>query len=77
MFTASVLLQLVAALGLASANTVITYPGWRGNNLISNGSAVGQVQVDGGNIGVTYDNGSFGFPYGMQYMYPCTCAVAP
>lgn len=35
---------------LVAAHTVLTYPGWRGNNL--------------------HDNVTF--PYGMQWMYPCT-----
>lgn len=31
-------LLTVAGAVLASAHTIITYPGWRGNNLITNGS---------------------------------------
>lgn len=38
---------------VVSAHSVITYPGWRGNNLITNET----------------------FPYGMQWMYPCTLEI--
>ena len=34
----SSLLLAVAYAALASAHTIITYPGWRGNNLITNAS---------------------------------------
>lgn len=43
------------------AHIVITYPGWRGNSLITNGT----VGVD--------DYKPDTFPYGMQWMYPCMC----
>lgn len=45
----TILVALVFA-ALALAHSVITFPGWRGNNLITNDT----------------------FPYGMQWMYPCT-----
>ncbi|KOS45231.1 hypothetical protein ACN38_g3874 [Penicillium nordicum] len=63
---ASVLLLL--CLGLAHAHTVITYPGYRGNNLHTNGT----VQQANG-LGVAYDvkNGSYIYPYGMEWIYPC------
>jgi hypothetical protein len=63
---ASVLLLL--CLGLAQAHTVITYPGYRGNNLHTNGTV---EQANG--LGVAYDvkNGSYIFPYGMEWIYPC------
>lgn len=48
---------------LVSAHTVITYPGWRGDNLHTNGSV-----VDSQGLGVG-DNNTY--PYGMQWMYPC------
>lgn len=64
------LITLVAAASIAQAHTVITYPGWRGNNLHTNGSFPG----DTGSIGMDFnDNGTIGFPYGMQWMYPCKC----
>ena len=46
-FVLALSLQLA---GLAQGHVVITYPGWRGNNL-----------------GRTDE-----FPFGMQWMYPCT-----
>ncbi|KAK5013912.1 hypothetical protein LTR16_002293 [Cryomyces antarcticus] len=58
---------LALSWSLVAAHTVITYPGWRGNNLHANGT------VEQGNLGIDYDssNGSRSFPYGMQWMYPC------
>ena len=62
---------LCALFALARAHTVITYPGWRGDNLHSNGTL---PQDDPNTIGINhYDNGSVGYPYGMQWMYPCKC----
>jgi len=43
-------LAVLAGASVAAAHTIITYPGWRGDNLITNET----------------------FPYGMQWMYPCT-----
>ena len=59
---------LILCLGLAQAHTVITYPGYRGNNLHTNGTV---AQANG--LGVAYDvkNGSYIFPYGMEWIYPC------
>ena len=45
-----------------NAHTVITYPGYRGNNLHTNGSL-----VETGGLGES--NGTY--PYGMQWAYPC------
>ncbi|KAJ9378524.1 hypothetical protein DTO063F5_7700 [Paecilomyces variotii] len=59
----------VAALlyaGLASAHTVIVYPGYRGNNLMTNGTV-----EEANGLGETVVNGSSIFPYGMQWQYPC------
>lgn len=36
MFSSTLL--AVASAALASAHTIITYPGWRGNNLVTNSS---------------------------------------
>ncbi|KAI7286673.1 hypothetical protein KC345_g1028 [Hortaea werneckii] len=59
----------VAATGLARAHTVITYPGWRGNNLHTNGTL---PETNPDTIGVDfYEDGTTGFPYGMQWIYPC------
>lgn len=46
-----------------SSHTVITYPGWRGDNLNTNGS-IAEAQ----GLGFGSNNT---FPYGMQWMYPC------
>ncbi|CAG8116679.1 unnamed protein product [Penicillium salamii] len=59
---------LMLFLSLVQAHTVITYPGYRGNNLHTNGTV---AQANG--LGVAYDvkNGSYIFPYGMEWIYPC------
>jgi len=65
----------LAALTLSAnvaAHTVITYPGWRGNNLQTTGlEADGSVPA--GSLGQNWNNetNSYEFPYGMQWMYPC------
>ena len=46
----STILSLALAVATVNAHIVLTYPGSRGNNLITNDT----------------------FPYGMQWMYPCT-----
>ena len=56
---------LLSFLSLVSAHTVITYPGWRGNNLHTYGN-VTDPGVDGLGAG---PNGTY--PYGMQWIYPC------
>ncbi|KAI4106360.1 MAG: hypothetical protein LQ339_003097 [Xanthoria mediterranea] len=48
---------------LVSSHTVITYPGWRGNNLHSPGDIAEQKGLGAG------ENGTY--PYGMQWIYPC------
>lgn len=59
---------------LVSSHTVIVYPGWRGNNIHTNGTVSDtDPSIKPGSLGITYDNGTTGFPYGMQWMYPCTC----
>lgn len=53
-------------LDIVTAHTVIVYPGYRGNNLHTNGTveeAVGQGQA--------VVNDTTIFPYGMMWMYPC------
>ena len=60
---------------LVSSHTVITYPGWRGDNLHTNGSITGLNGTDFppdiiGNAGLGVgDNNTY--PYGMQWIYPC------
>lgn len=63
-------LVAAATWNLATAHTVITYPGWRGNNLHTTG-ALPETNPD--SIGIDYNNstGEVEFPYGMQWMYPC------
>ncbi len=70
---AATLLALLST--LVSAHTVITYPGWRGDNLHTNGSITGLNGTDfpsdvigNGGLGVG-DNNTY--PYGMQWIYPC------
>ncbi|KAF2662065.1 hypothetical protein K491DRAFT_575088, partial [Lophiostoma macrostomum CBS 122681] len=48
------------------AHTIITYPGWRGNNLGANGSI-----ADTNGLGVGDTGGALVYPYGMQWIYPC------
>lgn len=63
-------LCLVAFSSWTSAHTVITYPGWRGNNL-RNSSDI----VTAKGLGVDTNSSSpdgLGYPYGMQWIYPCT-----
>lgn len=52
--------------GMVHAHTVIVYPGYRGNNLHSNGTV---EQTNG--LGTAWENNSYIYPYGMQWMYPC------
>jgi hypothetical protein len=68
MFALRTLLAFVAAISIANAHTVITYPGWRGNNLHTNGTV---PEHNPEAIGVDYDNGTVSFPWGMQWIYPC------
>ncbi|KAK2754379.1 hypothetical protein FQN54_007023 [Arachnomyces sp. PD_36] len=60
---------LSAFLCLVDAHTVIVYPGWRGNNLHSNGT-VEDTQGIAAAFGPD-DNESLLHPYGMQWEYPC------
>lgn len=66
--TALVVLVLAAIVGVSRAHTVITYPGWRGNNLHTNGTL---PQDDPNTVGINFENDTLSFPYGMQWMYPC------
>jgi len=68
MFSVAWLLVVVTTASLASAHTVITYPGWRGNNLHTNGTA---PEDNPGSIGIDFENGTAAFPWGMQWLYPC------
>ncbi|KAI5258745.1 hypothetical protein E4T42_00591 [Aureobasidium subglaciale] len=61
----------------SETRSVITYPPWRGNNLITNGT---KPQYDMSAMGENYVDGEYTFPYGpltqrarysQQWMYPC------
>lgn len=57
------ILSLFVVLPSVCAHTVITYPGWRGNNLISNGTYNETDGLLGGPMNL--------YPGGMQWQYPC------
>ncbi|OAP65663.1 hypothetical protein AYL99_01635 [Fonsecaea erecta] len=69
--TVRMLLVLLSLLGLVSAHTVITYPGWRGDNLKSNGTTVETNGLGQYAIGNSVAQQDYLYPYGMQWMYPC------
>jgi len=74
MFRLTEIAFIVATWSLATAHTVIVYPGWRGNNIHTNGTvSETDPAIIPGSLGITYNNetGQTGFPYGMQWMYPC------
>ncbi|KAJ5238852.1 hypothetical protein N7468_003471 [Penicillium chermesinum] len=64
-FRWATLLALICA-SLVNAHSVITYPGYRGNNLHTNGTIAGT-----NGLGAAYENGSMAYPYGMQWICPC------
>ncbi|KAK2795215.1 hypothetical protein FQN52_006145 [Onygenales sp. PD_12] len=51
-----------------TAHTVIVYPGWRGNNLHTNGTI---NEADGLGVAIGNASSSLVYPYGMQWAYPC------
>ena len=51
---------------VTQAHLVISYPGYRGNNLKTSGTV---PEADG--LGVAYVNNSYIYPYGMEWIYPC------
>jgi hypothetical protein len=56
-------------LSFAHSHSVITYPGWRGDNLHTNGTV-----LDTNGLGDGYLNNNVQekiWPYGMQWSYPC------
>jgi hypothetical protein len=57
---------LLSYVNLVNAHSVIVYPGYRGNNLHTNGT----VEESNG-LGSATVNGSTIYPYGMEWMYPC------
>ncbi|KAG9193317.1 hypothetical protein G6011_03352 [Alternaria panax] len=74
MFRFTELVLVAATWSLAAAHTVIVYPPWRGNNIHTNGTLSDtDPTIPDGSLGINYhnDTGTYGFPYGMQWMYPC------
>lgn len=72
MRSTSLLSALAALFTISSAHLVVTYPGWRGDNLKDSGKLQdGSIPQDG--LGVRYNNQSqeLEYPYGMQWIYPC------
>ncbi|KAM0712038.1 hypothetical protein Q7P37_011132 [Cladosporium fusiforme] len=63
------LLAFLVSVSISQAHTVITYPGWRGNNLHTNGT-LPEDNPDSLGIDVG-ENGTVTFPWGQQWMYPC------
>jgi hypothetical protein len=63
----AMLLALFSLLSLAQAHLYMTYPGWRGDSLFTNGTVEDTNGVGMANL----PNGTNVFPYGMQWMYPC------
>ncbi|KAL2220102.1 hypothetical protein M432DRAFT_299768 [Thermoascus aurantiacus ATCC 26904] len=61
----AILVALLCA-GVVNAHTVIVYPGYRGNNLHTNGTV-----EEANGLGEAWVNNSYIFPYGMQWQYPC------
>ncbi|THC91163.1 hypothetical protein EYZ11_009376 [Aspergillus tanneri] len=61
-----VALVTLLCVGQSYAHTVIVYPGYRGNNLHTNGTV-----EEANGLGTAYINDSYAFPYGMQWNYPC------
>ncbi|KAF2725259.1 hypothetical protein K431DRAFT_343233 [Polychaeton citri CBS 116435] len=63
------ILAVVPLLQLAHSHLVITYPGWRGDTLHTNGTL---PQFDADALAVNqFENGTRTFPYGMGWVYPC------
>jgi hypothetical protein len=65
------ILRLIQVLALAvsvQSHLHINYPGWRGNNLVTNGTV---TETDGLSIGLANGTENAVYPYGMQWQYPC------
>jgi hypothetical protein len=72
MRTTLVLSALAAICSQVSAHLVVVYPGWRGDNLKDSGKLPdGSIPQDGLGVGLANDS-SLTYPYGMQWIYPCT-----
>lgn len=66
-----VILTLAFATLAAKGHTVIVYPGWRENNLHSNGTV---DETNGAGVAIRSNTSELLYPYGMQWIYPCTHA---
>lgn len=67
------LLAVLTTAAIAQAHTVITYPGWRGNNLHTNGTL---PEDNPESKGIDFsENGTASYPWGMQWIYPCEYIV--
>lgn len=73
MIRSSLLLALASCWTFVASHTVITYPGWRGDNLVTNGTTP-DGGIPTGSLGMNWNDQtkSYDFPFGMQWMYPCT-----
>ena len=65
----------ISLLPIITAHTVITYPGWRGNNLHTNGTSEDTLGING--VPTPDTNGDLLWPFGMQWEYPCTSSLPP
>jgi len=72
MLAISTLLAFAACWSSVAAHLVLGYPGWRGDNLKSNGTNP-DGSIPTGSLGTEWDNDtqSYLYPWGMQWMYPC------
>ncbi|KAE8154855.1 hypothetical protein BDV25DRAFT_147105, partial [Aspergillus avenaceus] len=75
MKTSQLLSQWIAILlmgvGVAQAHTVIVYPGYRGNNLHTNGTVEEANGLGAAMSPNSTSNHSMIYPYGQQWIYPC------
>lgn len=62
----ALVVTILSCVNWVNAHTIIVYPGYRGNNLHTNGSV---EEADG--LGAAFVNDTTIYPYGMQWMYPC------
>lgn len=71
---AIVALCLAAFSSVVSTHTVITYPGWRGDNLHTTGNVTDDAFPSGAGLGVGLGTGknNLTYPFGMQWIYPCS-----
>jgi len=76
MHSSSLLLAFAACWTQITAHLVITYPGWRGNNLKNTGNTDNPnnagIPDDGLGVSISANNSKeLVYPYGMQWIYPC------